>query len=635
MDSRPHSPPAQPKSALARAAFFLYLSWILCPIRYCAPTRSTADNTWFFALNYAAAHHLLFGRDLVWTWGPLAYLLVPFDISSNLVRGLAFQAALWILLMIALADLLLPSRIPLSNIALFSFFIALFSISQFQELNPGTLLLPLALIFLVHFQLRGGMLRLLSASFLLGLLPLFQVVGAVAAVGIIMGFILHRFLNPRAGAWREAALSLLIPSLVAAIGGTLVFPSTRAALVYIKSSLELASGYAIAMSVLGPRAEVGFTLAAFALLLAVFAALALGRHNTASFFAFLLAAPVILELRHGLVRQDASHVTQFFCFVALALALLALTISLESRVVEIAAVIVACVFSGLWWQTTTAHNFPHTAAVLTGKNTPRLLWDVLHFEGLSRSLQEAARQNAAEFGLDPALRQIVGQESIAFLSLLYSNALGERLNLALLPCLQNYSAYTPYLDSLNADWISSRGPQFLAFELLAIDDRHAWTEAPATWDAVLRWYDTRALGDRYLLLERRAQPRFDHFELVESRLARFDEVIPLPKSDQPVFWTMRCSLRPAGKLRLLFFRIPEVTMTLALQSGRTRTFRAVVPVLSSPVPGNNLPLGLAQYAKVLANPTGLDSVRQSLLFAGPGTNSYQPSCQLQFLRMSP
>ena len=635
MDSQPHSAPAPSKyDAVVRWAFIFYLSWILCPIRYCVPSRANADNTWFFALNYAAAHHLYFGRDLIWTWGPLAYLLVPFDIGSNLVRGLAFQAGLWILLTVVLADLLLRNRIPLRNVALFSFFVALFSIGQFQELNPGNLMLPVGLILLVHFQLHGGVLRLLAAFFLLGLLPLFQVVGAVTAAGIIAGFVLHRLLNQRAGSWREAALSLLVPLVVATLGGALVFPSFGAAMVYLRASRELASGYAIAMSVPGSRMEVFYSVAAFALVLAAFAAIALRGHKTVSFFGFLLAAPLILELRHGLVRQDASHVTQFFCFAGLALALLALAISLESRAVEIAAVVVACTFSVLWWQTTTAQNFPHTAAVLTGENTPRLLSDVLHPQALISSLRNAARQNAAEFGLDPALRQIVGQQSIAFLSLLYSNALGEDLNLTLLPCLQNYSAYTPYLDGLNSDLIASRGPQFLAFELLAIDDRHAWTEAPATWDAVYRWYDTRAVGDRYLLLQRRAQPRFDHFELVESRSVGFDEVIPIPKSDRPVFWTIHCSLRPAGKLRQLLFRVPEVTMTLGLESGRTRIFRAVIPVLSSPVPGNNMPLGLAQYASVLSNPSDLNTVRQWVRFSGPGAGSYQSGCELQFLHIS-
>jgi len=47
-------------------------------VRVCIPpTDKTVDNTWFFALNYAAAHHLVMVLDIVWTWGALFYLLFP------------------------------------------------------------------------------------------------------------------------------------------------------------------------------------------------------------------------------------------------------------------------------------------------------------------------------------------------------------------------------------------------------------------------------------------------------------------------------------------------------------------------------------------------------------------------------
>jgi hypothetical protein len=51
--------------ATLRWVLFLYLALVLCPIRYWAPSAKGVDNTWFFALNYAAVHHLLL-RALNW-----------------------------------------------------------------------------------------------------------------------------------------------------------------------------------------------------------------------------------------------------------------------------------------------------------------------------------------------------------------------------------------------------------------------------------------------------------------------------------------------------------------------------------------------------------------------------------------
>jgi hypothetical protein len=92
------------KSVL-RGVLFVYVGLVFRPIQYLAITERTSDDTWLFALSYAAAHHLAWGRDIIWTSGPLGYLAAPMDIGNCLALGLAFQAALWILLLAILWDL--------------------------------------------------------------------------------------------------------------------------------------------------------------------------------------------------------------------------------------------------------------------------------------------------------------------------------------------------------------------------------------------------------------------------------------------------------------------------------------------------------------------------------------------------
>src|SRR5215472_12474562 len=87
-----------------RLVLFVYLGLVLCPIHYW-PLAAAGDNTWYFALNYAAAHHLVMGQDIVWTSGPLTWLGAPQDIGGNLSRAILIQAALWVLLLAILWDL--------------------------------------------------------------------------------------------------------------------------------------------------------------------------------------------------------------------------------------------------------------------------------------------------------------------------------------------------------------------------------------------------------------------------------------------------------------------------------------------------------------------------------------------------
>jgi hypothetical protein len=637
VELKPSLNPAQQWAAIVfRWACLLYLSLILCPIRYGAPTRSTVDNTWFFALNYAAAHHLHFGRDIVWTWGPFAYLLIPFHIGSNLIQGLAFQTVLWLFLIVVLWDVLVFARFPTINIALFSAFLALSSINYAQDLYPSYLLPPLALLLLVHFRLHGSIARLLAALFLLGLLPLFQFVGVLAASGIVLGFIADRFIQRSPRFILESALAAFLPAFITLLGGIIALSSLANFFKYIRSSNELASGYVFAMSLPGTPAQTELSLLAFALLAGILVLLFFLDRRYGQFFALILAVPLIFELRHGLVRQDFAHVTQLFSFIALAFAVIALSIPFRRWFVTTAGVVVFFSFFALCWNATITGDLPRAIAALDGTKTARILWKASHYHSLVQSLQAAALQNSAEFGLDPEMRTIVGQESVAFLSHVYSSALGDGLNLALLPVLQNYSAYTPYLDQLNADWINSRGPHFLIFEAIIIDDRQPWTEAPATWAAAYRWYDTRKLGEQYLLLERRSQPRFTNFQQIESRTVSLREPIFLPQSNASLFWSMRCNLNSSGVLRALLFRVPEVTMTVTLQNRASRSVRAILPVLTTPSPGNYLPFGLSQVAQVFDSAaTPAFPPRQTLQFGGPGAASYRQTCQLEFWRTSP
>src|ERR1019366_10034160 len=179
------------KSVL-RGALFVYLGLVFCPIPYFAiAERSVSvDETWLFVLNYVAAHHLALGRDIVWTSGPLGYLSAPMDIGNNLAQGLAFQAALWILLLAILWDLYFCGRFPLLNLAFFSICLGLSGFRYlYYWLGAGDLLFVGALILLVHFRLRGGSGRYVTALVMLGLVPLITFVGVMLAATVVAGLI--------------------------------------------------------------------------------------------------------------------------------------------------------------------------------------------------------------------------------------------------------------------------------------------------------------------------------------------------------------------------------------------------------------------------------------------------------------
>jgi len=230
--------------------------------------------------------------------------------------------------------------------------------------------------------------------------------------------------------------------------------------------------------------------------------------------------------------------------------------------------------------------------------------------------------------VEPEIRTIIGNSPVASLSVVYSGAWLDGLNLKLYPVIQRYSAYTPYLDGLNAAFIREKGPRFLLFDGYAIDGRQPWTETPATWLEIYRWYNTRLLGAHSLLLERRSAPRFDQLRPIGHMDMPITSRLDFSASKQAIFWTIRCGTNFRGRLQEIFLDIPKVTMSLGPEG---KPFRIIPEVMGSPMLAEQLPSTLSQFASVLADASAPTPRVSTIDFGGPGLASYGPACQVDFL----
>jgi hypothetical protein len=257
---------------------------------------------------------------------------------------------------------------------------------------------------------------------------------------------------------------------------------------------------------------------------------------------------------------------------------------------------------------------------------------LLRFNAVRDKLRrDAESELRAEVGLqvEPEIRTIVGDSAVASMSICYAGLYLQGLNLRIYPVLQRYSAYTPLLDATNASWIRDQGPPFLIFDGQAIDGRDPWAETPAMWLEVYRWYDTRLLGSRNLLLQRRAAPRFNRLEVVQQSTTSPATGFRLPTSETPVFWLMKCPLSGKGITRKLLLGIPEIDLVTAGLSRDRRVRRALMAVLDAPVMGNFLPSSLAEFSTLFKDGALAEAVETVRFEAG--ISSYSDRCGLELL----
>jgi hypothetical protein len=304
------------------AAFVILLA---CPVRYW-PVQPGFDETWQFALNFAAANGYAIGRDYVYTVGPLAYLILPSHLGGNLEQALLFQAAMWVVWGVIIVDVFFRAGFSVRSLTVFSL---CFSFAApwfwFNFLGPENLMLVGALLLLVVAHTRGGWIRYVAALVLIGVLPLLKLTAGVIGLSALAGFLGERVIERRPTIWREVLAAAVVTMSVACGVGLLLVPSPSALARFARGGAEVMAGYSAAMSSAGNRFEILLAVEALAVLLAILYLHATTNRALARFYVLLLAGPLFFSVKHGFVRQDI-HVVNFFCFVALALGLVLLTV---------------------------------------------------------------------------------------------------------------------------------------------------------------------------------------------------------------------------------------------------------------------------------------------------------------------
>ena len=77
-----------------KGILLLFIALISFPYRF-SPIDTGLDPSWIFAINYFFDNNFIFGRDVIWTYGPLGFLSYPLNVGVNLDMATGFQVCLW------------------------------------------------------------------------------------------------------------------------------------------------------------------------------------------------------------------------------------------------------------------------------------------------------------------------------------------------------------------------------------------------------------------------------------------------------------------------------------------------------------------------------------------------------------
>ena len=345
---------------------------------------------------------------------------------------------------------------------------------------------------------------------------------------------------------------------------------------YVRGSLSVALGYGSAMSLeTGRRTEDWYALIDAALLAAVVVLALRGRPRLEKAAISLIFIGWTWEaLKEGFVRHDTHDLT-FFALVLLALCLARLPraqLPLQAGAVVVAGLL-ACLANG--------HAPPSVRS--PAEDATALATEVrdLAVPGHWAKVEQTARAEIQRTGDDlpaplvPALRgHTLAVETLEdAMTFAYPGLQWDPE-----PVLQSYSAYTSYLDQLDAHFLSSsRAPERILYKPVTINNRNQSWEPPATLEAMYCHYRQVGTVDHWLLLAQVPGPgRCAPPTVAGAETVRFGQAVTVPAAPgKMVVATFSVSSPLTARLESLALKGPEVDVTVWSAAPAPSTFRFI------------------------------------------------------------
>ena len=410
----------------------------------------------------------------------------------------------------------------------------------------------------------------------LGALAGFQLLVEVN-VGLVTAGLAVLAVAGSAGRWGRPALTAAVPFVAVVVLALVAAGQSLSNLAsYLRGALAVAAGYGSAMGSSGGRgAENWYAALDAALVVAVFVLALRGAAARAKVVVVIMLAGWGWEtLKEGFVRHDQHDLTYLALFM-LALGLARLPrhfVPVQALSMALAALL-ACVANG---------GVPPSLGSPV-ENVRALAQEVTDLAAGGRwaRVQAIARYQVRATGdaLHPGLVKSLAAGTVAVEPWDDAVSFGyPQLRWQPEPVLQSYSAYSAYLDGLDASFLSSpRAPRHILYQPVALDGRGPFWDSPAAMVALYCHYRQVSVSSPWQVLAR-APDRCGPAQVIGQVRAHFGQPITVPsRPGRLVLASFSLASPLLARAEGLLLKPPELHVTTWTSRGGTGTVYRFVP----------------------------------------------------------
>jgi hypothetical protein len=540
-----------------------------------SPVNPGLDPSWCGALIHFAALKLQFGRDVIFTYGPLAHL-ISFVYSGELFR----VRVLWEFASKTIfAAILCASIVSLPKVWRPIFFLFVLLFIWIDPISDALYFLVFTCVAAALFrQGRFGLSMAILAGLLFGVCSLIKFTYfllALSAIGAVGLFYLFERTPKRALGLVAAFLASLLLSwhLAGQAFGTLPL--------YLDNSLAISFGYKEAMGT--PAASDWIVAAGAAALFLELIQCSLlvidsPRLSTLCLALFFVCAGMLSWTR-AFVRAD-DHVLSFFGFFPEAALLIWIRARPGPKIRHFGyglnvAILAVCI-AGMTLQRPAVLTEAIPDAISKMVRTWRVVTALPStIDQLRTQLIEARSANDL-----PRVRAEVKNETIDVFGYEQGIALLNGLNYTPRPVFQGYSAYTaPLIAQNTAFYSSSSAPSYVLLKYQPIDERYPTLEDAGVLLQLLVNYTPLFDEHGYSLWKRVGAPHPITPTVIATKSLLIDEICEVP-ADKTVWLELEVPKSIRGRLRSILYKPPQVEIR-TIDSDGHQFGRRLIPSMSA------------------------------------------------------
>ncbi len=562
------------------------LSVILCvyslPQFFFLSPGSELDGSWTRAINMAVNKHLVFGRDIVFTYGPLGFLHT---------RNTQYLGNVLLLLgdLFLVTGFFYIARKFLSKYERW-FFILLAAFLCFKGSGYTQALFFVFVIFSV-FNIQNNFKSHFELIYctLAGVIVFYVKVNyGIIALGILALMVVLQLARYRNGA--------LITTLIAVIGLWAIHVIAHVDVInYIRYSLPLIAYYDEAMFTPKHPVDVNFYAAMVSILvflgIVAFYLFGLLRLKLEGKWLpiFLLSGLCFLIYKNGFTRFDFEHFSEFYSIFPLFVIFSLLSMDygkyLVVRVLSVGVLVISMLIltPGAISLDSCKRYFSYSLGISVRNYFTAIGSKQEELVEIQLSADKLKLINDATIDIIP--------KQIVLLQLNHLNYHGR-------PVIQSYTVYSKALDSLNATFFRAASrPELVMIRHDGIDDRYFFWDESLTKATLQLNYDysnyislnndclSASNNLCYLLLKSiKTEHKKPEFEKIGEQTIDFGERVNLNFPDSvPVYMTMEMHYSAIGKVQKLFYQPPLAHITLSPEGLPSVDYRVVKQILEGPV----------------------------------------------------